>query len=176
LPQDFPAAILIAQHIDKAFARNFTDWLARRSRIAVEPAIAGQRPVAGKALVSNSNDHLILRADGCLHYSAEPRDYFYRPSVDLLFNSVALHWPGKVIGVLLSGMGHDGANGLLAIKLCDMPTIVQSKDSCVVFGMPKSAINLGAADSILDINEIGPTLISTVMTRSTTTISKQGRN
>ena len=162
LPADFPAATLIAQHIDVAFVDNLVNWLNTQSALDVTVATPGERPAPGKVLVAATHDHLLLRADGALDYTADPRNLFYRPSVDILFNSVAKNWPGRIIGILLTGMGQDGAAGLLQIRQRSMLTIAQDQDSCVVFGMPKAAIQLGAAEKILNIEQIGELLLTSV--------------
>jgi chemotaxis response regulator CheB len=118
----------------------------------------GERPQAGAVLIAATNNHVIMRANKTLGYSVEPKENFYHPSVDVLFSSVARHWQGRCIGVILTGMGSDGAEGLLALRQCGYHTIAQDQKSSVVFGMPKAAIAAGAAKDILPLGEIGAKL------------------
>jgi two-component system response regulator WspF len=108
-------------------------------------AQAGQIPQAGTALLAATNDHLVLDASGRLAYRREPEDLAYRPSVDVFFHSVCQHWDGSAIGVLLTGMGRDGALGLKALRDKGHYTIAQDRSSCAVFGMPQAAAQLDAA-------------------------------
>ena len=96
----------------------------------------------------------MLGAGGRLHYDAEPRDYAYRPSVDVFFRCVARHWSGAATGVLLTGMGRDGAAGLLAMRQAGKATIAQDEASSAVYGMPRAAAELGAAQHILPLDGI----------------------
>jgi two-component system response regulator WspF len=112
LPPDFPGAIVLVQHLDAQFVPGFAHWLGQQCSLPVRPAETGDRPVAGTVLIAASGDHLVLRANGELGYRAEPRDYPYRPSVDVFFESVAQHWRADLVGILLTGMGRDGARGL----------------------------------------------------------------
>lgn len=154
LPARLPAALVLVQHIDEAFVPGFAEWLGQHTRLAIAPAVSGARPQPGRMLIAATADHLELRPDGTLGYTPEPRATPYRPSVDVFFASVARHWPGEVAGVLLTGMGRDGAQGLKL--LCDSGhlTIAQDKQSCSVYGMPKAAAELGAAREILSLERI----------------------
>ncbi len=173
LPADFPAAILVAQHIDVAFVDNLISWLNTQTALEVKVAAPGAQPAPGEVLIAATHDHLQLRADGRLDYTADPRNLFYRPSVNILFSSVAKNWPGRIIGILLTGMGQDGATGLLQIRQRGMLTIAQDQDSCVVFGMPKAAIQLGAAEKTLNIEQIGAQLQANVCRPLQKTIQKK---
>lgn len=154
LPDTFPAAIVVVQHIDEKFAGSMADWLSRYSRSPVRVARPGDRPVTGKVLLAGTNEHLVMNPDGLLDYSREPVEQSYRPSVDVFFESVNNHWPGQVIGVLLTGMGRDGASGLLSLRKRGHHTIAQDKASSAVYGMPKAAAELGAAVDILPLDRI----------------------
>ncbi|MBD2314010.1 chemotaxis response regulator protein-glutamate methylesterase [Desertifilum sp. FACHB-1129] len=154
LDPDFAAAIAIVQHVDVRFAPGLVEWLDRQTPLPVELAIAGSQPQVGKVLVAASNDHLIVTPQLQFAYTKEPRDYAYRPSVDVFFKSLAQNWPGKGVGVLLTGMGKDGGQGLNLLKLAGWHTIAQNRQTCVVYGMPKTAIELGAACDILPIADI----------------------
>ncbi len=159
IPIGFPAAIVIVQHVDEQFADSFVDWLNQQSGLPVQRAKRGDVPQRGQVLVAGGDVHLVLREHGRLDYSAEPQDYIYRPSVTVFFESVAQHWPSEVTGVLLTGMGRDGAQGLLALRNGGFHTIAQDEDSCSVYGMPKAAVQLDAAVEILSLGQIAETLV-----------------
>ena len=116
LPRSFPAAVVIVQHVDERFAPGMAEWLSRGSPMPVRVAKEGERPMAGTALLSGTNDHLVLKSADRLGYEREPKDHAYRPSVDVFFESVSAKWTGEVVGVLLTGMGRDGAKGLKALR------------------------------------------------------------
>ena len=116
LPVDFGAAVVIVQHVDVQFAGSLADWLNAQSLVTVRVATEGCRPEVGTVLLAATNDHLTLTAGGFLRYTPIPRESAYRPSVDVFFQSAADHWKGKVVGVLLTGMGRDGAEGLLTLR------------------------------------------------------------
>lgn len=158
LPASFGAAIAIVQHIDDQFSSGFVDWLRQQTVLPIRIAVAGDRLVQGTVLVAGTNDHLYLKPDLTLGYTKEPINYPYRPSVDVFFKSVAQHWTRKGTAILLTGMGRDGAEGLSVLKLQGWHTIAQDKDSCVVYGMPKAAVELNAAVEILSPDVIGTTL------------------
>ncbi|MHB8791150.1 MAG: chemotaxis-specific protein-glutamate methyltransferase CheB [Desulfobulbaceae bacterium] len=158
LPRDFPAAVVVVQHMDEQFTSGLATWLNTQLEMKVRVLREGDRPQAGEVLVAATNDHVIMRASKNLGYSVEPKNNYYHPSVDVLFNSVARHWQGRCVGVVLTGMGRDGAEGLLNLRRCGHHTIAQDQKSSVVFGMPKAAIEAGAAKDILPVNEIGAKL------------------
>jgi len=159
LPPDFPAAIVVAQHVDRAFAEGLAEWLNAGVRIRVLPARGKERLCPGTAWVACSNDHLVVNANLTLGYTPNPRETPYRPSVDALFFSVARHWQGPCCAVLLTGMGRDGAEGLLALRQHGAFTIAQDKESCVVYGMPRAAIEMRAAKSVLPADAIGAAVL-----------------
>ncbi|MFQ3670383.1 MAG: chemotaxis response regulator protein-glutamate methylesterase [Verrucomicrobiia bacterium] len=152
--------IVLVQHVDVEFAVGLANWLATETGLRVRVACSGDTPEPGHVHLAGTTDHLVIRPDGRFSYQPEPKDAFYRPSVDVLFESAARHWNGPMLAVLLTGMGRDGARGLLALKQAGADTIAQDKDSCIVFGMPKAAIELGAARHVLPLHEIGPALRS----------------
>jgi len=153
-PADFPAGVLIVQHIDIEFAPQLAQWLGARSKLKVRLALAGDRPQAGTVLVAGTNDHLVMAADHTLRYTPEPVDNPYRPSVDSLFNSLAVHWPMPGIAVLLTGIGRDGAAGLLALRKAGWHAIAQDEASSIIYGMPRAAVELGAAAAVLPLGEM----------------------
>jgi len=154
LPANFKAAVVIIQHVDVEFAPSLAKWLNGQTRLTVELAIAPCKPEVGKVLLAGSNDHLILRSNGTLDYTPEPLDFPYRPSIDVFFKSVAEHWQRKGIGILLTGMGKDGAVGLSLLRAAGWHTIAQNRETSVVYGMPKAAVEMGAAVEILPIEAI----------------------
>jgi two-component system response regulator WspF len=158
LPKDFPAAIVIVQHVDERFADGMAEWLSRDSALPVRVAQEGDRPTVGTVLLAGTNDHLRLTAADRLGYTAEPREQAYRPSVDVFFESVSMTWPGEAVGVLLTGMGRDGAIGLKALRNKGHYTIAQNQATSAVYGMPKAAVKLNAAVDILPIERIAPRL------------------
>lgn len=161
IPADFPAAIVLVQHVDQVFAAGMADWLAQSSAVPVRLARDGESPQRGAALLAGTNQHLRLLADGRLAYTVEPGDYSaYRPSIDLFFESVATHWSGRAAGVLLTGMGRDGALGLRQMRERGFLTIAQDKQSSAVYGMPKAAARLQAAMEICPLQQIAPRLLS----------------
>jgi two-component system response regulator WspF len=159
LPKDFPSAIVIVQHVDQCFASGMADWLNENSSLPVRIAREGDRPAAGSVLLAGTNDHLTFKSADRIGYTPEPRELIYRPSVDVFFESVGALWPGEAAGVLLTGMGWDGAKGLKALRNKGHYTIAQDQASCVVYGMPKAAASLGAAVDILPLESIASRLV-----------------
>ncbi|MEO1404679.1 MAG: chemotaxis-specific protein-glutamate methyltransferase CheB, partial [Cyanobacteria bacterium J06635_1] len=159
LPSRLEAVIIVVQHIDAQFTEGFVNWLDQQSSLPVALATPGCRPQAGQILVAGTNHHLVLQADQTLHYTANPIDNPYRPSVDVFFSSVAQGASAPGVGILLTGMGRDGAFGLGHLHQAGWHTLVQDQASSVVFGMPKAAIEHGAASSVLAMDAIAPALI-----------------
>ncbi len=159
IPGTYPAAILVAQHISAEFAPGLASWLAARCTLPVRCAREGDTPLARTVLIASTNDHLELSPDRKLHYTATPESYPYRPSVDVLFTSCA-NWPCPGIAVLLTGMGADGAEGLLQLRKRKWHTIAQDQESSVVYGMPRAAAERGAAAEILPLSLIGPAIVA----------------
>lgn len=158
LPATFAGAIVMVQHVDAVFSQGMATWLNDQCAMTVRLAKEGDRPVAGTALLAGTNDHLELHADGTLGYSAEPREFLYRPSIDVFFDSVVAHWRADAIGVLLTGMGRDGAQALKRMRDRGFHTIAQDQETSAVYGMPKAAAAIGAAVQILPVGDIADTL------------------
>jgi two-component system response regulator WspF len=158
LPVDFPGAILVVQHIGAEYAGCLVDWLKARTPLTVRAAKAGDVPQAGSVLIASSSDHMILTPERTLSYVREPGDYPYRPSVGVLFESLARNWSARGLAVLLTGIGRDGAQGLLTLHERGWTTIAQDQATSVVFGMPRAAIEMGAARHVLPLDQIGPFL------------------
>jgi chemotaxis response regulator CheB len=162
LPKNFPAAIVVIQHVDEHMAQGMAEWLAQHTALPVRVAGEGDRLAVGSVLLAGTNDHLVLKTPDRVGYSAEPRDYVYRPSVDAFFHSVGRLWRGDAVGVLLTGMGRDGALGLKALRSQGRHTIAQDADSSAVYGMPKAAAKLDAAVDILPLDRIAGRLMTLV--------------
>lgn len=159
LPTTFNAAVVIVQHVDAQFTPGMVDWLNEQTPLSVRLAISGDRLIPGQVLVAGTNNHLQLRANLSLTYTPDPIDYPYRPSVDVFFKSVAQHWKELGTAVLLTGMGRDGAEGLFALRQKGWHTIAQNQATCIVYGMPKAAVEMGAAVEVLPLDAIAPVLL-----------------
>ncbi len=156
LPPDCPG-ILIAQHMPEAFTKSFAARLDSLCRIAVSEAQGGERVLPGHAYIAPGHSHLLLKRSGANYMTelsqAEPVNR-HRPSVDVLFRSAANYAGKNAIGVILTGMGKDGAAGMLEMHRAGAYNFAQDEASCVVFGMPKEAITVGAVDEILPLHEM----------------------
>ena len=153
-PADFPAAVVVVQHIAADFAASLAQWLQERSNLKVRPAVHGDSPQPGTALVAATNDHLVMGGDRRLVYRAEPIASPYRPSVDALFTSLVENWPTPSVAVVLTGIGRDGAEGLLRLRQRGWHTVSQDQESSVVWGMPQAAAKLGAAKRIIPLDHM----------------------
>lgn len=160
IPASANVAIVVVQHLDRQFAQGLASWLDSLCAIDVAIVKPGDKPRRGAALIAATNDHLTMLCDGSLQYVKEPLDNPFRPSVDVFFGSVACRCVQKGVAALLTGIGRDGASGLLALKTAGWRSFAQSKESCVVYGMPKAAAELGAADEILSPKEIGKRIVA----------------
>lgn len=153
LPREFSGAIFIVQHISSGFARGFAQWLDIESHIPVRLAQTGDLPTSGTALVAPTDCQMILE-NGVVKIIDAPAVNCCRPSIDVFFESLAPYRGGDTVALLLTGMGRDGAQGLLQLKQNGAITIVQNEQSCAVFGMPKAAIAINAADEVLSLETI----------------------
>ncbi|AMO23860.1 chemotaxis response regulator protein-glutamate methylesterase [Ramlibacter solisilvae] len=172
LPADI-APVLIAQHMLPGFTPAFARRLDSLCEIAVKEAEEGEVPLAGVAYIAPGGRHLMLARRAStyvLRLSDEPPVNRHRPSVDTLFRSMAAAAGDDAIGVLLTGMGEDGAQGLLALRRARAATIAQDETTCVVFGMPRQAIELGGAGEVLRLPDIAPRL--RLLARATTRNSR----
>jgi two-component system, chemotaxis family, protein-glutamate methylesterase/glutaminase len=158
LPAAFPAPIAVVQHIADGFTEGLASWLAQESRLEVREARHGEALCAGRVLVAPTGRHLVV-SDGTAHLSDAPPVDTFKPSVTPLFLSAARSYGGRCCGVILTGMGRDGAEGLKAIKESGGPTLAQDEATSAVFGMPKAALDLGAVDRVLPIDEIARALV-----------------
>jgi two-component system response regulator WspF len=164
-PAHFPAAVLVAQHIDADFAPGLVQQLAATCKLTVRGARDNEFPAPGVVHVATSNDHLEFAPDRLLRYTAHPRHSPYRPSVDVLFCSAAAHSPRLGVGALLTGMGRDGAEGLMRLRAAGWHTIAQDEETSVVKdGMPKAAVSRGAAVEVLPLQHIGEAIVAKILT------------
>lgn len=154
LPVNFPAAIVLVQHVDQVFAAGMAEWLSSAAGLPVRLAREGEPPQPGTVLLAGTNHHIRLLKNGTLAYTAEPVNEIYRPSIDVFFESVARYWAGDAVGVLLTGMGRDGAQGLKLMRQQGWLTIAQDQQTCAVYGMPKAAAAIDAAVEIRPLNTI----------------------
>ncbi|HFD11615.1 MAG TPA: chemotaxis response regulator protein-glutamate methylesterase [Crenotrichaceae bacterium] len=159
LPEDYKSSILVVQHVDAQFAKDLAQWLDSQCKVHVRLAMCGDIPMPGTVLLAGTGDHMVMTAEGKIGYSAEPVEEVYRPSVDVLFNSVVKYWRSELMGVLLTGMGRDGAKGLLRLRQRGCYTIAQDRVSSAVYGMPKAAVEAGAAIDVLPAEVISSVLI-----------------
>ncbi len=169
MPASSPG-VIITQHIPPVFSRAFADRLNQICAVEVREACDGDAVRPGLALVAPGNFHMLLRrtAGGYrVQIKDGPRVCYQRPSVDVMFSSVADAAGAGSIGVLLTGMGSDGAQGLLRMKSAGARTIAQDEATSVVFGMPREAIRLGAADRVLPLSAIRSAIVGYVNARST---------
>ena len=156
LPEDFPGVVVV-QHMPENFTRAFADRLDQRCAVAVKEAENGDRVMPGCVLIAPGGSHLAVNRAGTRYFTevkSGPLVSRHRPSVDVLFHSVARHAGPNAIGVILTGMGRDGAKGMKAMHDAGAINIAQDESSCVVFGMPREAIALGAVDHVLPLKNI----------------------
>jgi len=161
LPAHYPLPIVCIQHISKGFLDPFLLWLGGKVKLKVSVAAVGESPEPGRIYFAPDHANLELDGYGRFAYSHAP-EYLHYPSVDVAFHSIAKHYGSLCIAVLLTGMGDDGAGGLKAIAQAGGQTIVQDEASCVVFGMPKAAIDNGAAQKVLNLEQIAELLCQAV--------------
>jgi len=160
LPNNFSVPIVIVQHVDEAFTPDLVSWLNSVSALKIKLAEEFERIKKGNVYVAAKNSHLVIDYNSTLRYSTEPQDLAHKPSVNVFFDSVSKIWPGKTIGILLTGMGVDGAEGLLQLRKRGDYTITQDKQSCAVYGMPRAATDLDAAMDILPLNKIASRILN----------------
>ncbi len=166
IPPDTGTPILFVMHIDEAFGAAFAQWLEVQTSHRVVCARGGEPLDAcvGRVVMAPPGRHLVVRS-GRLHLTDDPERHSCRPSVDVLFESVSREIGANVVACLLTGMGRDGAAGLLEIKRAGGLTIAQDEASSIVYGMPREAALLGAADRVLPLSDIGPAVAALVRAR-----------
>jgi len=161
LPQDLPVPVLIVQHIAKGFVNGFKDWLSATSGIKLKIAEDGETISHSIGYIAPDNFHMGISLRNKIILNDQPPENGLKPSVSFLFRSVAQAFGPNACGVLLTGMGKDGAEELKAMKNKGAFTLVQNKESCIVFGMPGEALSIGAADQALSPEKIAEILAKT---------------
>ena len=168
LPANMPPVVLV-QHMPKGFTAPFAERLDKASSLSVSEARDGEPLLSGHAYVAPADRHLIVsRSESgfVARLTDAPKVRYQRPSVDVLFDSVAQAAGKGAVAALLTGMGDDGARGLLAIRRAGGRTIAQDEDSCVVYGMPRAAVALGAAEFVLPLDEIPDKIVGLLFSQS----------
>ena len=158
----FSPPIVIVQHMPESFTKAFAQQLDQQCQITVKEASNGDRVLRGQALIAPGNYHMVLKRSGaeyCVQIAEGPLVSRHRPSVNVLFRSVAQHAGANAVGVIMTGMGDDGAQGLLTLREAGGKTIGQNEQSCVVYGMSRVAMKIGAVERELDLTEIPQALV-----------------
>lgn len=163
LPANFPAAVVVVQHLDPRHRSLMANILSRRTRLQVKEAEEGDRLCPATVYIAPPNRHLLVNPDGMLSLSQSELVHFVRPSADLLFESVAASYKERAIAVVLTGTGSDGVMGVQAIKKMGGTVIAQDKRTSEFFGMPNAAIQSGSVDFILPLDEIAAALVTLVV-------------
>ena len=166
MPDTKDSSTVIVQHVDAAFAPGLARWLLERTGREVRLVEPGDIPLPGQTWLAATNDHVILDESLRFRYVVEPAELHYRPSVDVFFRSVAGRWPEPGAAALLTGMGRDGAAGLLALRRAGWLTIAQDEATSIIWGMPGAAVQVGAADRVLPLPEIARAITDRVRDRS----------
>ncbi len=164
LPPTTPG-IMIVQHMPPNFTASFAQRLDSLSQLSVKEAQDGDSVLPGHALVAPGNYHMVMRRSGARYYvnvKGGPLVCHQRPAADVLFNSVAAYGGANAVGVILTGMGKDGAQGMLKMHEAGAKTIAQDEASCVVFGMPKEAIAAGGVDKVVPLDDIAQAILNMV--------------
>jgi len=154
LPGDFSAPVVIVQHLDAQFADGLARWLDAQTPLQVRLARDDDQPKPGTVLIAGRARHLVFVSPTRVGYTRTPANCPYQPSIDVFFKTTGQFWRGRVIGVVLTGMGRDGAEGLRGLRQGGHHTIVQDPVSSAVYGMPRAAIELRAATEILPLDKI----------------------
>jgi two-component system, chemotaxis family, protein-glutamate methylesterase/glutaminase len=163
LPEDFPAALVVVQHLDPRHRSLMAEILGKATALPVKEAREGDRLETGRAYIAPPNRHLLVNPDHTLSLTQTELVHFVRPSADLLFESTAASYRERAIAVVLSGSGKDGAMGVKAIKKMGGTVIVQDEKTAEFSGMPEAARETGMVDFVLPLKEIAPAL-QTLMT------------
>lgn len=165
LPQGLEAAVLVVQHMPVGFTRSLAERLASRSALPVREAQDGDPIVAGEVLIAPAGRHLRVKKRGkekCVWLDEEPRNTLHRPSVDVVMASVAKAYGSQVLGVLLTGMGSDGVEGLRAIREAGGRTFAESEETAVIYGMPKAAVEAGVVDRSIPLGRMADEILAAV--------------
>ena len=179
LPAEFPAVVLIVQHVDEQFTPGLAAWLQHYSKLTVSIARQGELLLPGGVWLAGTKQNLTYQ-NGSVLYKAAAQDAVHCPSIDALFFSLAFTHaqpsPVPRVGVLLTGMGRDGAAGLLALRKSGALTIAQDAATSVVYGMPKAAVELGAALEILPLSAVGPRICKSILAESPTVVEESDQH
>jgi len=162
LPADFPVPVVVVQHLDPRHVSLMSEILRRRTSLSVEEATSGARVQAATVYIAPPDEHLLVGREGRLCLSHADPVHFVRPSADLLFESGAESFPGRAIGVVLTGTGSDANMGVRALERTGGTVIAQDPESAEFAGMPLAAIATGGVDFVLALEEIGPALVELV--------------
>ena len=162
LPADFPATMVVVQHLDPRHRSLMADILERRTSLRVKQAAEGDCLEPSTIYIAPPDRHLLVNVDGTLSLSQSELVHFVRPSADLLFESVAASYRDRAIAVVLTGTGSDGVMGVQAIKKMGGTVIAQDEKTAEFFGMPGAAIHTGSVDFVLPLDEIGAALVTLV--------------
>ncbi len=158
LPRDLAAGVIVIQHVDIRFASELASWLGGRTVLPVRLADEGEQITNGEILISKGGYHLTFGANGAMHYTDRPQ-LSYQPSIDVMFESALKYGPRRLLGIILTGMGRDGAQGLKQIYTAGHETIAQDEATSAIFGMPRAAIQIGAAKEILPLPRIADRIV-----------------
>lgn len=162
LPEDFPAALAVVQHLDPRHRSLMAEIISRRTALQVQEATDGDHLRPGTIFIAPPDRHLLVNSDGSLSLTQTELVHFVRPSADLLFESVAASYKERVIAVILTGTGSDGNIGAQAVKKMGGTVIAQDEATSEFYGMPGAAVHSGAVDFILPLDEIAPALLTLV--------------
>ncbi len=158
LPGSLPAAVLVVQHMPEGFTHSFAERLSWSTSLEVKEAEDGEDIRKGMVYLAPGNRHMTV-ADNKIMLDDGPKVNYVRPAVDVLMMSVAPIYGPRAVGVILTGMGSDGAEGMRHIKMNGGKTVVQDEDTCTVYGMPKAVVELGAADKVVPLQDIAKSII-----------------
>jgi two-component system chemotaxis response regulator CheB len=165
LPQDLAAAVVVVQHMPPGFTRSLAERLDARSEVPVREAREGDAIEAGTVLIAPAGSHMKVRRRGHavrVVLDEEPRGSLHRPSVDILMASVAAVYGARSLGVILTGMGTDGVEGLRAIRAAGGRTLAESEETCVIYGMPKAAVEAGVVDRSVPLDRMAEEILTAV--------------
>lgn len=174
MPGNAPGMVIV-QHMPQHFTRSFAERLNTLCAMRVKEAEDGDTVTPGKALIAPGNRHMLLRRSGavyCVQVKDGPLVSRHRPSVDVLFKSVARYAGGNAVGIIMTGMGKDGAEGLLEMKNSGAPTIAQDEASCIVFGMPREAIARNAVDHVVALERIPQRILELAESRTAPSLAR----
>jgi two-component system, chemotaxis family, protein-glutamate methylesterase/glutaminase len=163
LPKEVPVPIFVVQHIPSGFGVGLAEWLNTESNLPVKNAQENEKPLPGRIYLPADDTHLELHPNGLLHLSKEAARFGLRPSADITFESLAKVFPGKTLGVILTGMGKDGTLGMRSLKDAGGYNVAQDEATSVIFGMPKAAIEAKVVDLVLPLDQIAPFITASIL-------------